>query len=100
MTTNNNSSLEQDLLFAIIKEKYGRLLTDEQLEGVRTRSYGAARGLSGVACRQAYQRRGTLLQLQALPSGIGQWLSPLAHPLMVSLSNHVPLECNPSTSSG
>ena len=36
MTTNANNSLEQDLLFAIIKEKYGHLLTEEQLEGVRS----------------------------------------------------------------
>ena len=35
MTTNADNSLEQDLLFAVIKEKYGHLLTDEQLEGVR-----------------------------------------------------------------
>lgn len=35
MTTNADNSLEQDLLFAIIKEKYGHLLTDEQLDGVR-----------------------------------------------------------------
>ena len=40
MTTNTNNSLEQDLLFAIIKEKYGRLLTDEQLEGVRSAVMG------------------------------------------------------------
>ena len=35
MTTDANNSLEQDLLFAIIKERYGHLLTDEQLDGVR-----------------------------------------------------------------
>lgn len=35
MTTNSDNSLEQDLLFAIIKEKYGHLLTGEQLDGVR-----------------------------------------------------------------
>ena len=35
MTTNADNSLEQDLLFAIIKEKYGHLLTSEQLDGVR-----------------------------------------------------------------
>lgn len=35
MTTNADNSLEADLLFAIIKEKYGHLLTDEQLDGVR-----------------------------------------------------------------
>ena len=35
MTTNADNSLEQDLLFAIVKEKYGHLLTDEQLDGVR-----------------------------------------------------------------
>ncbi len=35
MTTNPDNSLEQDLLFAIIKEKYGHLLSDEQMEGVR-----------------------------------------------------------------
>ena len=38
MTTNadHDHSLEQDLLFAVIKEKYGHLLTGEQLEGVRS----------------------------------------------------------------
>jgi len=35
MTTDANNSLEQDLLFAIIKERYGHLLTGEQLDGVR-----------------------------------------------------------------
>ena len=35
MTSNPNKSLEQDLLFAVVKEKYGHLLTDEQLDGVR-----------------------------------------------------------------
>ena len=35
MTTDANNSLEQDLLFAIIKERYGHLLTDQQLNGVR-----------------------------------------------------------------
>ena len=37
---NANNSLEQDLLFAIVKEKYGHLLTDEQLEGVRSAVMG------------------------------------------------------------
>jgi hypothetical protein len=36
MTTNADNTLEQELLFAIIKEKYGRLLTDEQLDRVRS----------------------------------------------------------------
>ena len=40
MTTNADNSLEQDLLFAIIKEKYGHLLTDEQLDSVRTAIVG------------------------------------------------------------
>ena len=40
MTTNADNSLEQDLLFAIIKEKYGHLLTDEQLGGVRNAIVG------------------------------------------------------------
>ena len=31
-----DNSLEFDLLFAIIKEKYGHLLSDEQLDGVRS----------------------------------------------------------------
>lgn len=35
MTSNPDNSLEQDLLFAVVKEKYGHLLTDEQLDGVR-----------------------------------------------------------------
>ena len=35
MTTNPDNNLEQNLLFAIIKEKYGHLLSDEQMEGVR-----------------------------------------------------------------
>ena len=40
MTTNADNSLEQDLLFAIIKERYGHLLTDEQLNGVRNAIVG------------------------------------------------------------
>ena len=40
MTTNADNSLEQELLFAIIKEKYGHLLTDEQLDSVRTAIVG------------------------------------------------------------
>lgn len=40
MTTNAEISLEQDLLFAIIKEKYGHLLTAEQLDGVRSAVLG------------------------------------------------------------
>ena len=35
MTSTSDQSLEQDLLFAVVKEKYGHLLTDEQLDGVR-----------------------------------------------------------------
>ncbi len=44
MQPNPDNSLEQDLLFAIVKEKYGHLLTEEQLEGVR----GAVSGLRDV----------------------------------------------------
>ena len=40
MTTNADNSLEQELMFAIIKEKYGHLLTDEQLDSVRTAIIG------------------------------------------------------------
>ena len=40
MTSNADNSLEQDLLFAIIKEKYGHLLTAEQLDGVRSAVMG------------------------------------------------------------
>ena len=40
MTTNADNSLEPDLLFAIIKEKYGHLLTDEQLDSVRAAIVG------------------------------------------------------------
>ena len=40
MTTDANNSLEQDLLFAIIKERYGHLLTAEQLDGVRNAIIG------------------------------------------------------------
>ncbi len=31
----SDKTLEQDLLFAVVKEKYGHLLTDEQMEEVR-----------------------------------------------------------------
>jgi len=40
MTTDAQNSLEPELLFAIIKEKYGHLLTDEQLDSVRTAIVG------------------------------------------------------------
>ena len=35
METKTGKSLEQDLMFAVIKEKYGHLLDDDQLEQVR-----------------------------------------------------------------
>lgn len=38
--TNSDNSLEQDLLFAIVKERYGHLLTGEQLDGVRNAVMG------------------------------------------------------------
>lgn len=40
MTTEAQISLEPELLFAIIKEKYGHLLNDEQLDSVRTAIVG------------------------------------------------------------
>lgn len=40
MTSNAGNSLEQELLFALIKERYGHLLTDEQLDSVRTAIIG------------------------------------------------------------
>lgn len=40
MTSNAGNSLEQELLFAIIKGRYGHLLTDEQLDSVRTAIIG------------------------------------------------------------
>ena len=42
MEENAGKSLEQDLMFAVVKEKYGHLLNDEQLEEVR----GTVVGLS------------------------------------------------------
>ena len=35
MGNENGKSLEQDLMFAVVKEKYGHLMDDEQLEEVR-----------------------------------------------------------------
>ena len=35
MDANEKTTLEQELLFAVVKEKYGALLTEEQLEEVR-----------------------------------------------------------------
>ena len=35
MKSDPDKSLEQDLLFAVVKEKYGHLLTEEQMEEVR-----------------------------------------------------------------
>lgn len=35
MDDRNGKSLEQDLMFAVVKEKYGHLMNDEQLEEVR-----------------------------------------------------------------
>ena len=48
MTTNADNSLEQELLFAIIKEKYGHLLTDEQLDSVRTAIVGQREVLRSI----------------------------------------------------
>ena len=35
MDDKTGKSLEQDLMFAVVKEKYGHLMNDEQLEEVR-----------------------------------------------------------------
>ena len=35
MDGDNKTSLEQELLFAVVKERYGSLLSDEQLDEVR-----------------------------------------------------------------
>lgn len=35
MDDRNGKSLEQDLMFAVVKDKYGHLLDDKQLEEVR-----------------------------------------------------------------
>ena len=35
MDDKNGKSLEQDLMFAVVKEKYGHLMNDDQLEEVR-----------------------------------------------------------------
>ena len=50
MTTNTDHghSLEPDLLFAVIKEKYGPLLTEEQLEGVRSAVAGLRKVLRPI----------------------------------------------------
>ena len=36
----SKTSLEQELMFAAVKEKYGHLLTEEQLEEVRKTTLG------------------------------------------------------------
>ena len=41
----NKTSLEQELLFAVVKEKYGSLLSDEQLDEVRQ----SVLGMSGFS---------------------------------------------------
>ena len=43
MESDEKTTLEHELLFAVVKEKYGHLLTDEQLDGVRK----SVLGLSG-----------------------------------------------------
>ena len=48
MTTNAENSLEQDLLFAIIKERYGHVLTGEQLDSVRTAIAGQREALRPI----------------------------------------------------
>ncbi len=35
MSNENGKPLEQDLMFAVVKEKYGHLMNDEQLDEVR-----------------------------------------------------------------
>ena len=35
MAERTGKSLEQDLMYAVVKEKYGHLMNDEQLEEVR-----------------------------------------------------------------
>ena len=40
MNDKTGKSLEQDLMFAVVKEKYGHLMDDEQLEEVRNTVVG------------------------------------------------------------
>ena len=40
MDNTNRKSLEQDLMYAVVKEKYGHLMNDEQLEEVRNTVVG------------------------------------------------------------
>ncbi len=42
MSNENGKSLEQDLMFAVVKEKYGHLMDDEQLDEVRKTVVGLA----------------------------------------------------------
>ena len=42
MDDKTGKSLEQDLMFAVVKEKYGHLMNDEQLEEVRKTFVGLA----------------------------------------------------------
>lgn len=42
MANENGKSLEQDLMFAVVKEKYGHLMDDEQLDEVRKTVVGLA----------------------------------------------------------
>ena len=40
MNDKTGKTLEQDLMFAVVKEKYGHLMDDEQLEEVRNTVVG------------------------------------------------------------
>ena len=74
MQPNSEISLEQDLLFAMVKEKYGHLLTEEQLEGVRAAVLRPPGRISPVTGNPPDQRRRALYEFQALPRGL-EWLT-------------------------
>ena len=66
MSDANGKSLEQDLMYAVVKQKYGHLMDDEQLEEARKTGRRDVRVLQTHARHTADERRRTLLRLQAL----------------------------------
>ena len=64
--SDEKTTLENELLFAVVKERYGSLLTDEQLDEVRKSALGPAELHAAAALDQAYERHRAVLDVQAV----------------------------------
>ena len=90
MTTNADNSLEQDLLFAVIKEKYGHLLTNEQLEGVRGAVNGQREVFRALRAVRLTNDVEPFSNFRPYRGGLVHPWKLLPHPLILRLSKDSP----------